>query len=65
MVESTSSQRPYRLGLDMGSASIGWAILRLDEQGHPDYLIRLGVRLFPSGRNQKDGTSLAAYSTRT
>lgn len=50
----------YRLGLDLGSASMGWAILRLDADGAPDYLVRLGVRLFPSGRNQKDGTSLAA-----
>lgn len=50
----------YRLGLDLGSASIGWAVLRLDSKFEPDYLLRLGVRIFPSGRKAKDGTSLAA-----
>lgn len=50
---------PYRLGVDLGSNSLGWAILRLDEQRKPDYLIRLGVRIFDNGRHPKTGASLA------
>src|SRR6266511_5002154 len=51
----------YRLGLDLGTNSIGWAIFKLDESipPKPIDLIRLGVRVFPDGRNPKDGSSLA------
>ncbi len=50
----------YRLGLDMGSNSIGWCCLTLDEAGAPCGVLDAGVRIFPDGRNPKDGTSLAA-----
>ena len=50
---------PYRLGIDLGSNSLGWAVLRLDSAGNPDYLVRLGVRIFSNGRKPKDGSSLA------
>jgi CRISPR-associated endonuclease Csn1 len=53
------SKQPYRLGLDLGSNSIGWSVLRLNSDNEPDYLIRLGVRIFSNGRNPKDGVSLA------
>lgn len=49
----------YRLGIDLGSASIGWAVLRLDENDAPAYLIRLGARVFSDGRDRKKGSSLA------
>lgn len=49
----------YRLGLDLGTNSIGWCLLNLNQQSEPDRLIRLGVRIFPDGRKPKDGTSLA------
>ncbi len=49
----------YRLGIDLGSNSLGWAVLRLDEGGKPDYLIRIGTRIFSDGRKSKDGASLA------
>jgi CRISPR-associated endonuclease Csn1 len=49
----------YRLGLDLGTNSIGWCLLNLNQQREPDRLIRLGVRIFPDGRKPKDGTSLA------
>jgi CRISPR-associated endonuclease Csn1 len=49
----------YRLALDLGSTSIGWALIRLDKENSPCAIIRLGVRIFPDGRNPKDGTSLA------
>jgi CRISPR-associated endonuclease Csn1 len=50
----------YRLGLDLGANSIGWCALRLDEQRAPCGLLSMGVRVFPDGRNPKDGSSLAA-----
>jgi CRISPR-associated endonuclease Csn1 len=49
----------YRLGLDLGSTSIGWAMVRLDAEGKPCAVIRAGSRIFPDGRNPKDGSSLA------
>jgi CRISPR-associated endonuclease Csn1 len=49
----------YRLGLDLGTNSLGWAVINLDEQDQPSGLRRLGVRIFSDGRNPKDGTSNA------
>lgn len=49
----------YRLGLDLGSTSLGWAVFRLSDEGQPCALIRSGVRIFSDGRNPKDGSSLA------
>lgn len=49
----------YRLGLDLGSNSIGWCMVRLDKNKQPCAVIRAGVRVFPDGRNPKDGSSLA------
>lgn len=49
----------YRIGLDLGTNSIGWAILRLMPDDTPRQIVRLGVRLFPDGRNPKDKQSLA------
>lgn len=49
----------YRLGLDIGSSSIGWCMVRLDQEDKPCAVIRMGVRIFPDGRNPKDGSSLA------
>jgi CRISPR-associated endonuclease Csn1 len=50
---------PYRLALDIGSTSIGWCLLRLGTNNEPKAIIRMGARIFPDGRNPKDGTSLA------
>ncbi len=49
----------YRLALDLGSTSLGWALLRLDAQDAPVAVIKAGVRIFSDGRNPKDGSSLA------
>ena len=49
----------YRLALDLGSTSLGWAILRLNAENEPTAIIRAGVRIFSDGRNPKDGSSLA------
>ena len=48
----------YRIGLDLGTNSIGWAILGLHD-GMPNKIIKTGVRIFPDGRNPKDKSSLA------
>jgi CRISPR-associated endonuclease Csn1 len=51
----------YRLALDLGTTSLGWAMIRLnqDEQPAPIAIIKAGVRIFSDGRNPKDGSSLA------
>ena len=54
----SNSTVKYRLGLDMGTNSIGWAAIKLDEQEKPCGILDLGVRIFPDGRsNPKDSTS--------
>jgi CRISPR-associated endonuclease Csn1 len=49
----------YRLALDLGSTSLGWALIRLDANQQPCAVIKAGVRIFSDGRNPKDGSSLA------
>ena len=49
----------YRLALDLGSTSLGWAMLRLGPDNTPVAVIKAGVRIFSDGRNPKDGSSLA------
>ncbi len=49
----------WRLGLDVGSNSLGWAAVRLDQAGEPAGLDDAGVRIFSDGRNPKDKQSLA------
>jgi len=49
----------YRLALDLGSTSLGWAMVRLSQQAEPCAVIKAGVRIFSDGRNPKDGSSLA------
>jgi CRISPR-associated endonuclease Csn1 len=49
----------YRLALDLGSTSLGWAMLRLGPDNTPIAVIKAGVRIFSDGRNPKDGSSLA------
>lgn len=46
----------YTLGLDIGIASVGWALLDYEKQR----ILDLGVRLFEGAENAKDGASLAA-----
>lgn len=51
--------RPYRLGLDVGSNSLGWFAVWLDEAGEPAELGPGGVRIYPDGRDPKSRTSNA------
>jgi hypothetical protein len=50
----------YRLGLDIGTNSIGWCVLRLNEHDEPIGIIRAGSRIFSDGRSPKTLASLAA-----
>ncbi|HEX5316732.1 MAG TPA: hypothetical protein VFX22_08780, partial [Candidatus Kapabacteria bacterium] len=34
------------MGIDLGSASLGWAAINLDQNGKPSNLVRAGVRIF-------------------
>lgn len=50
--------KPYRLGLDLGTNSIGWAAVELDD-GEPCGLLDMGVRIFPDGRDEQSKQSNA------
>ncbi len=43
----------YRLGFDLGYTSIGWACVILDNDDQPCGIHDFGVRIFPSGRDDK------------
>jgi CRISPR-associated endonuclease Csn1 len=49
----------HSFALDLGTNSIGWAVLQLNEDYEPFDIIESGVRIFPDGRNPKDGSSLS------
>jgi len=49
-----------RLGLDLGTNSIGWCLLDLDKYGDPVSIFRSGVRIFNDGRDPKSLGSLKA-----
>lgn len=59
MTGYTVPQMRYRLALDLGSTSLGWAMVRLNAASEPCAVIKAGVRIFSDGRNPKDGSSLA------
>ena len=49
-----------RLGLDLGTNSIGWCLLELKEKDEPCSIFRTGVRIFSDGRDPQSLTSLKA-----
>ena len=51
--------RKWRLGVDLGTNSLGWAVIWLDENGIPRGLGNAGSRIFSDGRDPKSGASLA------
>ena len=44
------------LGLDLGSNSIGWALLAADNKNQPTDIIDIGVRIFPKAVEEKTPT---------
>ena len=59
MDSNVNHGRRYRLGLDLGTNSIGWAAINLDDLGFPRGVLDMGVRIFRDGRNPQDGASNA------
>lgn len=51
---------PYRLGVDIGTNSLGWCLLRLNASGEPCGILDVGVRIFKDARDPKSKASLAA-----
>lgn len=49
----------WRLGLDVGSASIGWAAIELGQSNKPVKILKSGCRIFPNSRDAQKKTSLA------
>ena len=52
--------RSYRIGLDIGIASVGWAVLENNSQDEPIRILDLGVRIFEAAEVPKTGAALAA-----
>ena len=55
----SESKIPYRLGLDIGANSIGWAAVALDANGDACGVLAMGSRIFSDGRTAKESESLA------
>lgn len=51
--------KDYRLGLDIGVGSVGWAVLANDVDEQPCRIVALGVRTFETNEVQKTGESTA------
>lgn len=49
----------YRIGLDIGIASVGWAVLQNNSDDEPVHIVDLGVRIFDKAEIPKTGESLA------
>jgi CRISPR-associated endonuclease Csn1 len=47
-------KKDFRLGIDMGSTSLGWCMLELNEHNEPCNVIKMGVRIFSDGRKAKN-----------
>ena len=56
------SEQSYRLGLDVGTNSLGWAVLSLSDDA-PSSVIATGVRIFAEGRDAKTKSTLKASRT--
>ena len=50
----------YRIGLDVGTNSLGWSVLLLDKTDTPGKIEVAGVRIFSDGRDEKTQATLAA-----
>ena len=53
-----NQSQQYRLGLDIGTNSIGWCLFTLSNN-EIDSIVASGVRIFHSGRDPKSDSSLA------
>lgn len=49
----------WRGGFDLGTNSLGWSVIELDDQDRPKRIVVAGSRIFSEGRDPKSGASLA------
>ena len=49
----------YRIGLDIGITSVGWAVIENDSDGKPIRIVDLGSRIFDAAEVPKTGAPLA------
>ena len=49
----------WRLGIDLGTNSLGWCAVELGDDGRPIRILALGSRIFSDGRDPKSKQSLA------
>ena len=50
----------YRLGLDIGTNSLGWCVLEINDENEPIKIVASGVRIFSDGRENKSKATLKA-----
>lgn len=50
----------YGIGLDIGIASVGWAVVELNREERPVRIIKMGSRIFDAAEQPKTGEPLAA-----
>jgi CRISPR-associated endonuclease Csn1 len=55
----------YRLALDLGSTSLGWAMIRLNAENEPCAVIKAGVRIFSNGREPAAAGKVGASKAET
>lgn len=49
----------YKIGIDLGISSVGWATMKLNENDEPCRILDMGSRVFDVAENPKNGASLA------
>ena len=54
LAPASEDSQMRRLGLDIGTNSIGWCLIEDDR-----HIVDIGVRIFSDGRDPQSGTSLA------
>lgn len=62
-----NDNKAWRLGADLGSNSLGWAAIQLDEpiDGKPIAILASGSRIFSDGRDPKSGASDPSFGKKT
>ena len=49
----------YRIGLDIGIASVGWSVILNNALDEPCHIVDMGVRIFEKPEDAKTGETLA------
>ena len=61
MQETVTNHLRWRLALNLGSASLGWAVIILNKHGDACGIARSGVRLFATGRTPDNKDTMASH----